>query len=143
MDASLWDKWAAAVGALETCEFRFRSMNRAEIWTALYASDVGKLELLLDTEQPEWRVTLNLPDECGALRVFLSRPVARMRVPASATGKARGKNAKGREGSDGLLGGKWEVCLPVEERLEISLRGRGELVESWEARIGLQLPHFS
>jgi hypothetical protein len=37
-----------------------------------------------------------------------------------------------------LLKGVWELCLPISSPVELSIRGTGDLVDSWRSKLGLQ-----
>lgn len=40
-------------------------------------------------------------------------------------------------GSQSLLDGQWQVCLPAERRFKIKIQGIGNRVPSWNARLGV------
>jgi hypothetical protein len=121
--------WAAYVGAvadaIEDVEFRFRSLKRQAVWCVTYGSAKASLELYLDPAQPEWRLTVRAPPTEGRrsrLRALLAAPVARLSLPAG--------------GSD-LLEGVWDVRVPVQRTVDITLEGQGDLVPSWRADLGI------
>jgi hypothetical protein len=68
----------------------------------------------------------------GPLRTILTRPMARMRVDLAA-----GKKGKKGKMHESLLQGTWEACLPLDQSFELTIQGCGELVDSWESRLGL------
>jgi len=43
---------------------------------------------------------------------------------------------------DGLLGGQWEIAFPATTQVDITIKGVGDLVPSWESKLGLQGPDF-
>ncbi|KAH8110784.1 hypothetical protein DFH11DRAFT_1708434 [Phellopilus nigrolimitatus] len=117
-----WLSWRAAVLRAVSVEQRFVELKRQEIWSATFKSPFGALELLLHPQQPEWRFFAKSDDSEPAnseTRRLLDDPVARMRCVG------------------GLLKGKWEVALPKPSTIKISIKGVGELVPAWQARLGL------
>lgn len=111
-------------------EFRFMSLKRQEIWSANYDAPEARIELLLDPLQPEWRLFAKCPATDGALsfrRKMCEMPLARMRLA----------------GTSDPMEGQWEICLPARYEFKLEIEGKGSLVESWEASIGLQDPKFA
>lgn len=111
-------------------EFRFRSLKRQEIWSVSYDAPEARLELLLDPLEPEWKLFAKAPETDGAKslrRRMCQKPLARMRLADA----------------NDPMEGRWEVCLPVRYSFQIGVEGKGSLVESWEAIIGLQDPRFA
>lgn len=121
-DEALWSAWLAAVSALDAGSFRFTSATRGEDWSVQYASEAGRLELVLRADGAEWLAYAEAPASRGVLRELLLQPVARMRVPASAAG---------------LLDGAWDFCLPRVREVALTIASVGAPVESWQASIGL------
>jgi hypothetical protein len=121
-----WDLWSKAVlDAFSTAEFRFRYMKRQYTWTAVYEAPNATLDLFLQKKTPEWRLTIKCPATepvNSPLRGLLVHPVARLRFDVS--------------GQD-VLGGPWELCIPSRQTFKIDIIGRGELVPSWHASLGL------
>lgn len=119
-----WGLLEDALRPVVGAEFRFHSLKRAQVWTASYESESAKLELVLDPTRAEWRLfakpARTEPGNARA-RQLLARPVARMRP----TGQ-------------GLLAGRWQFCLPIDDTFPIQIEGCGEPVRSWESMIGLQ-----
>ncbi|KAJ3182529.1 hypothetical protein HDU85_002627 [Gaertneriomyces sp. JEL0708] len=128
-DHESWIAWrdtvVHAVG--ETVEFRYRELKRRDIWTVTYEAPSAILELVLDQVQPEWRLFVKSPANeivKSPLRNLLSQPVARMPLDSAQY--------------HDLLSGDWSVRIPALASFQVELRGIGELVPSWEARLGLQ-----
>jgi hypothetical protein len=121
-----WDLWSKAIlDAFGTAEFRFRYMKRHYTWTAVYEAPNATLDLFLQNNTPEWRLTIKCPateSVNSPLRGLLVHPVARLRFDVS--------------GQD-VLGGPWELCIPSRQTFKIDIIGRGELVPSWHASLGL------
>ncbi|EIW68043.1 hypothetical protein TREMEDRAFT_69535 [Tremella mesenterica DSM 1558] len=123
-DWTLWSK--AVLGGVNGAEFRFRYLKRQFTWTAVYEAPNATLDLFLDTKRPEWRLTIKAPASepvNSRLRALVLHPVARLRFDLS--------------GQD-VLCGRWELCLPSQHTIPIDIRGKGELVPSWAASLGLQ-----
>ncbi|KAJ3514723.1 hypothetical protein NLJ89_g2214 [Agrocybe chaxingu] len=119
---SLWKSWMAAVLRATESELRFVELKRQEIWSALYRSPTGLLELSLHPQQPEWRLyahpAANEPTN-AEIRQILQSPVGRLAC------------------TDDLLSGRWQFALPSTGSIPVKIQGVGELVPSWEARLGL------
>jgi hypothetical protein len=101
--------------------------KRQEIWVASYESPDALLELHLHPRQPEWRLYGKAEDSAPAnaeIRQILKAPVGRLRCDGA------------------LLAGFWELALPQFASVPISIQGVGELVPSWEARLGLTEDEF-
>ena len=119
---SRWADWSAAVLRASTSEFRFVELKRQEIWSVIYQSPTGLLELSLHPQQPEWRLyAVPQADEPAnaEIRHILQSPVGRFCC------------------SDDLLKGRWQFALPYMSTMKVKVQGQGELVPSWEARLGL------
>jgi hypothetical protein len=121
-----WDLWSTAVlSAFASAEFRFRYMKRQYTWTAVYEAPNATLDLFLQNKTPEWRLTIKCPATepvNSPLRGLLMHPVARLRF-----------DIKGQD----VLGGPWELCIPSRQTFKIDILGRGELLPSWHASLGL------
>ncbi|KAJ6498346.1 hypothetical protein DFH09DRAFT_336020 [Mycena vulgaris] len=120
--AKLWSAWCHSVLRISQTELRFVEPKRQEIWIASYESPHALLELHLHPQQPEWRLYAKAADSEPAnaeIRQILKAPVGRLRCTGA------------------LLSGHWEVALPVFASVSIGIQGIGELVPSWEARLGL------
>lgn len=121
-----WDMWSGAMRkATMGNELKFKLLKRQEIWSATYDSRFAYVELLLDPQLPEWRLFGKADDDEPAnspIRKMLVQPIGRMRIALDATS---------------LLEGKWELRLPIQSTLKIQIEGQGELLPSWEAKLGL------
>ena len=104
-------------------EFNFRQLVRGEVWVASYRAPGAELSLSLSEKEAVWFLKVDPPPEVGELRKAFERPVARMVL---------------KPGAKDVLDGSWELCMPLEETFDLKVRGVGEEVQSWEARIGLQ-----
>ncbi|CAE6530732.1 unnamed protein product [Rhizoctonia solani] len=108
-------------------ELRFIMLKRQEIWVAVYEAPTARLELHIYPHGPEWRLYGVSASEVasGALeRVVLAQPLARSTVPDNAKNLLDIKN--------------WELAVPEARTFEVTIKGDGELVPSWESRLGLQ-----
>ena len=121
-----WKMWADAVRkATADIELKFHLLKRQEIWSASYESPHARIELLLDQQVPEWRLfgKADTQEPANApIRKLLVQPIARMRIPLDATS---------------LLEGTWELSLPVTTTFTVEIEGVGELLPSWESKLGL------
>ena len=106
-------------------ELRFKGLKLQEIWSAMYESPFAKMELLLDPQVPEWRLFGKANDEEQAnapIRKILTQPTARMRISRNAPS---------------LFDEKWDMCLFISSTFKIQIEGAGQLLPSWEAKLGL------
>ncbi|KAJ7696566.1 hypothetical protein B0H17DRAFT_1053716 [Mycena rosella] len=118
----LWSSWRASVLRISQAELRFVEPKRQDIWVACYESPHALLELHLHPQQPEWRLYAKAEDSEPAnaeIRQILKAPVGRLRCAGA------------------LLSGVWQFALPQFASVPITIQGDGELVPSWEARLGL------
>ncbi|KAG9090322.1 hypothetical protein FS749_000648 [Ceratobasidium sp. UAMH 11750] len=129
-DASKRNIVRRALQSIKDVELRFVTLKRQEIWVAIYEAPVARLELHIYPHGPEWRL-YGVPATSvasGALeRTVLAQPLARCVVGADA--------------EDLLSVSGWEVAIPNTQHLEVKIKGMGEKVPSWEARLGLQGKH--
>ncbi|KAJ7043711.1 hypothetical protein C8F04DRAFT_1218730 [Mycena alexandri] len=123
----VWSAWCDSVKRISGTELRFVEPKRQDIWIASYESPHALLELHLHPKQPEWRLYAKADDSEPAkaeIRQILKAPVGRLRCVGA------------------LLAGAWELALPQSASVSVSIQGVGELVPSWEARLGLTEDHF-
>lgn len=141
-EEAFWPKWRNAVAEATSYEFRFVELKRQEVWTAVYRSPMGSLELALHPKQPEWRLFARAKDSEPAssdLRKVLESTAAARLVCKRDTSGVEKPGA-------GLLEGQWEFALPHRTDLKFTIVGvesedeetRPSLVPSWEAKLGLQ-----
>ncbi|WVQ62591.1 uncharacterized protein L199_000733 [Kwoniella botswanensis] len=127
VDEKDWKLWTKAViEGVEDAEFRFRYLKRQYIWTAVYEAPNATLDLFLEGQAPEWRLTIKAPatePNNSRLRALLLHPVARLRF-----------DIKGQD----VLCGPWQLCVPSQQSFQIEVNGKGELVPTWQASLGLQ-----
>ncbi|TFK39834.1 hypothetical protein BDQ12DRAFT_513516 [Crucibulum laeve] len=117
-----WSSWSAAVLRAIGSELRFVELKRQEIWSAVYQSPFGSLELSLHPQQPEWRLYAypEASEPANAeIRQILASPVGRFTC------------------SGDILSGHWDFAMPEPTSIQVAIQGVGSLVPSWEARIGL------
>jgi hypothetical protein len=122
-----WKFWTKAVlRGIRDAEFRFRYLKRGYVWTAVYEAPEASLDLCLHPQHPEWRLTIKSPiaePVSSRLRALLLHPVARLRFDIT--------------GQD-VLCGPWELCVPSRMNFKVTIRGKGGLVPTWHAGLGLQ-----
>lgn len=127
VDDKQWATWSEAVmkGIENGAEFRFRRMKRQNTWMASYEAPHAFLDLFLDHRHPEWHLTIKAPDSAAVkseIRAMLAHPVARLQCDI--------------EGSD-FLSGNWELCIPTQNSIQLTITGKGEVIPSWQADLGL------
>ncbi|EPS37854.1 hypothetical protein H072_8336 [Dactylellina haptotyla CBS 200.50] len=123
-----WSLWMQHAIPAISSTFTFKTMKRQEIWIVEYESAYGKLHLLLDPEQIEWRFFVKIDwmaEEWKELRGMFANPVAQMVVGHS------GKS---------LLNGSWRIGVPGVLSIDVQVEGSGELVDSWEKSVGIAEP---
>ena len=145
-EEAFWPKWRNAVAEATNSEFRFVELKRQEVWSAVYRSPMGSLELALHPKQPEWRLFARAKDSESASsnlrKVLESTAVARLICKRDTSGVAKP--------GAGLLEGQWEFALPHRTDLRLTIAGvesedeetRPSLVPSWESKLGLQADEF-
>ena len=122
-----WSAWRSAVSEAAKLELRFVETKRQEIWSATYESDKARLELYLHSGRPEWYFFAKPESSEPAnaeIRKILLLPAARLVC------------------EDALLKGQWEFALPHTMKVNIMIKGVGELVPSWQTKLGLQLDQY-
>ncbi|KAJ4466088.1 hypothetical protein C8J55DRAFT_565810 [Lentinula edodes] len=123
LNGKLWKEWCTAVLVASSSDLRYVELKRQEVWSAIFRSPHGSLELHLDPHQPEWRFFAKPNDDEPAnaqIRQILDNPVGRLICQGS------------------LLSGQWAFALPKSTEVDITMKGSGSLVPAWESRLGLQ-----
>lgn len=145
-EEAFWPKWRNAVAEATNSEFRFVELKRQEVWSAVYRSPMGSLELALHPKQPEWRLFARAKDSEPASsdlrKVLEGAAVARLICKRDTSGAAKP--------GAGLLEGQWEFALPHRTDLKLTITGVESedeetcptLVPSWESKLGLQADEF-
>ena len=145
-EEAFWPKWRNAVAEATNSEFRFVELKRQEVWSAVYRSPMGSLELALHPKQPEWRLFARAKDSEPASsdlrKVLEGAAVARLICKRDTSGAAKP--------GAGLLEGQWEFALPHRTDLKLTIAGVESedeetcptLVPSWESKLGLQADEF-
>ncbi|KAJ3321351.1 hypothetical protein HDU76_014120 [Blyttiomyces sp. JEL0837] len=131
-DREVLMEWAKIAGKVfeDGVEVRISSVRRGDIWRVNFEAAEALFVLKLDTQCTVWMVYARPPRGAKKqLRDILTRPVARMVV-----------DLKNRESDAGqvLLNGKWSIFVPVKSTVDLSITGMGDLVECWQARVGLE-----
>lgn len=139
VEAALWDEWAMVVsklcGSVAPPIFRFARLDRTVYWSARFeAQSGGRLECRISGSGATWLLFAETPLEGGLLRSILERPIARMKCPRPSKGNCRNFN---------LIDGHWEVCLPANPPVSLSIEPVGPDVPSWRSRLGLKGPFES
>ncbi|KAJ3235803.1 hypothetical protein HDU81_000159 [Chytriomyces hyalinus] len=136
VDDDLFKSWANIVSAAlapknSESEFRFSGLKRQELWTVHYIGAHARLVLSLEARQPGWSLYLEIPKGTPpALREILERPVARMKMDV--------QTLSGKPLEEGFTAGEWEIFLPALYKFKVCITGQGQLIDSWEARLGLE-----
>ena len=145
-EEEFWPRWRNAVVEATNSEFRFVELKRQEVWSAVYRSPMGSLELALHPKQPEWRLFARAKDSEPAnsdlRKVLEGTAVARLICKRDTSGVTKP--------GAGLLEGQWEFALPHRTDLKLTIVGvesedeeaRPSLVPSWEMKLGLQGDEF-
>jgi len=145
-EEEFWPRWRNSVVEATNSEFRFVELKRQEVWSAVYRSPMGSLELALHPKQPEWRLFARAKDSEPAnsdlRKVLEGTAVARLICKGDTSGVTKP--------GAGLLEGRWEFALPHRTNLKFTIAGvesedeeaRPSLVPSWELKLGLQGDEF-
>lgn len=116
-------KYTDVVRAAFADEVQFFDIVRVERWTVIYEGEHCSLHLSITHDVCQWLVFGKPPRTSAArclLREVLAKPIARMTTT-----------------SQSLLDGQWEICAPLSTGLWLEVSGRGEQVQSHQARCGL------
>ncbi len=119
-------------------EYRYQSVMRSHRWLVTYNAVHSRLELVFDKEEVYWLLygkageseAVNSP-----VRALLDQPLARLTV--------RGRKLRG--GiimAKNVLEGFWEIRLPANITFPIVVTPQGEMTDSWEKKLGLQVEKF-
>lgn len=126
INLDIWNIWSRAVlTGLDDAEFHYRNADRQHLWTVTYEAAQAHLRLTLQSDRLVWLLYCKAPaqDNVNSVRrKLLSQPVARMVVQQDARS---------------VLDGEWSVLLPTQHHAEITIEGKGDLVPTWEARLGI------
>lgn len=117
--------WKAAVAQADGAELHFKTLDRGQHWKATYESSTAILRVTIRSDSIVYMLHVKpakTDTGASARRRLLAAPAARMIVSS---------NAKS------VTDGKWELRLPGIQSFSVGLTGQGELVPSWEARLGL------
>ena len=103
-----------------------RQIHRSDCWKVRYESSISRLELIVGGHALQWELFVkpvpSLPSKSPERSIF-KRPVART---VSATSFAN------------LLGSRWELLVPLPQRMKITISGVGNLISSWKTDLGLE-----
>ena len=133
-----WKLFSEAILLAFKQEFRYESIKRSDCWKITYVAMHSRLELVFDGEDVYW-LLYGKPDQSepgnSPVRKLLSLPLARMTV--------RGKSMGGElMVAESMLQGSWEIRLPLNCQFAITVTPQGQLVDSWEKKLGLQGKDF-
>ncbi|KAJ3136566.1 hypothetical protein HK100_001549 [Physocladia obscura] len=126
INSDIFNSWAIIVSkALTGCtEFRYSALKRQEVWTIFYTSRDARLVLSLDPKNPCWQIYVNTPKGTSlAVREALQQPIAQMQLDSS---------------SDTFFEESWAIFYPANFDFKVAITGKGALIDSWEAKLGLE-----
>ncbi|KAK6505099.1 hypothetical protein TWF481_007021 [Arthrobotrys musiformis] len=126
-----WDIYKQYLLKALSSTFTFSSMKRKEVWVAKYDSSLGRLDLLMGSQQFEWRLFVKADrssNDFKELRRLFTPHVAHMIVDDS-------KNS--------FFEGTWRIGVPGTAHIDVEVEGVGEKVDSWERSLGLKDPAFT
>jgi SNF2 family DNA or RNA helicase len=133
INPDLWGDWKDSVrSALVTdtshpVEFRFTELKRSHEWTAMYESQsMARLEVKISKRGVVWLLFAKPPTRQCLLRKILDRPIARLLVSPFL------------DGTFSISAGKWQVCIPLTQIINVTIAGVGEQLPSWRSRLGLK-----
>ncbi|KEQ72090.1 hypothetical protein M436DRAFT_10011, partial [Aureobasidium namibiae CBS 147.97] len=121
----LKQKFLDAVRNVLRDPFAFKTFRRAVSWAIVYESSLARLELVLGVHVSCWNLYAK-PDQAlsgeDEVRKFFEEPIATSRVEENA-----------------FFGEKWQWRIPQQDSsFELLVRGCGQQVPSWTARLALQ-----
>ncbi|PRP86950.1 DNA repair protein rad8, partial [Planoprotostelium fungivorum] len=124
-ESKMWKPFSTAFLRGVRSELYFSGLKRQDFWIATYKSPQAIMELILHPLRPEWRF-YGIPEASepanSPVRKLLSQPAARSLCKET------------------LFDGKWQIAFPIQSNVRMHVRGVGEMVPAWEARLGLQEP---
>ena len=133
-----WKLFSEAILLAMEQEYRYESIKRSHCWRIIYNSANARLELVFHREGLYW-LLYGKPGEHetgdSRVRKLLGLPLARLTVRGKTM---RGKTVTGKT----ILDGSWEIHLPVQHALQITITPQGEFTDSWEKKLGLQGESF-
>ena len=124
-ESELLTGYFGLIREIEGVVFTLSTFRRTHCLTVTYRTERGRLELVLDDFQAEWRLFITSPDSLAAndwLRQTLRQPVARSLV------------------SDSLFGNHWSWRVPTATQLGAKISGHGARVPTWWSR--MEMPDF-
>ena len=122
IDHGIWNLIKPAIESALSSEVYFRHIRRADDWQVVYDSSESKIVLVISEMKVEWLVYVNVDREplSSRHRRYLEQfPIARMQAQNS------------------LTQGIWSFWLPKERGIAAIIKGKGQLVKSYEAICGL------
>lgn len=133
-----WKIFSEAILLAFKEEFRFESSKRSHCWKVSYNATHSRLELVFDQEEIYWllygKPGLSEPGNSPVRKLF-RLPLARLTV--------RGTTMRGEViTAESMLQGSWEIRLPMTHNFAITVTPQGQLVDSWEKKLGLQGNNF-
>lgn len=137
IEPDLWKQWVELVrnsiftSELEPVEFRFTSLVRTQIWTAIFSShSAGHLEARISKRGICWYLFSKPHFKEGELKTILEHPIARLHIAYTKESSSLT--------SFSLFAGKWELCLPMKPVVTLCIEGLGSVVPSWCNILGLK-----
>ena len=121
-----WTVWMEAMKTISNADLLFRGMKRTNVWRVFYAcasEDQVRFELRISGKTAEWLVHVDPSIKKGMPHEMFLRPLMRMQLDATAKS---------------VLDGSWEVFTPERASFDITVRGQGELDDSWQIKLGMQ-----
>ena len=122
-----WAVWMQAMKTISDADLLFRGMKRTNVWRVFYScasEDQVRFELRISEKNAEWLVHVDPSIKKGMPHDMFLRPLMRMQLDAKAKS---------------VLDGIWEVFTPERSNFDITVRGQGELDDSWQTKLGMQM----
>ncbi|KAI4715878.1 hypothetical protein E4T48_07929 [Aureobasidium sp. EXF-10727] len=119
-------KYTTAVREALEHAFTFKAFRRTSSWIIIYESSFARLELVLGEQTCQWKLYAKPGDELSGddeIRKFFEEPIATAQVT-----------------EDAFFGNDWRWRLLQDSKTsssQLTIRGQGERVPSWAARLGL------
>ncbi|RAL15255.1 putative SNF2 family helicase [Aspergillus homomorphus CBS 101889] len=126
--SQVWSLFWEVIDSSINGELSLLDIERRDVWVAQYEGHESRLDLVISEGGVEWLLYALPPCQKPSLsliREILSKPIARLRPE---------------HGS--LLGGEWEVCLPISLKSCFNVCGSGHRIKSYEVNCGHQDPKF-
>ena len=130
--SSDWSIVKQAAILMNEAEFRFSFVKRTHWLTVIYMAPGARLELMIHRDRVRcFLYGVPDPNEPGNSRVrqLLKYPIARKTIHSG--------DILGTVRENDEFDTQWQFCIPTTHSFDLTIKGKGRKVASWQAKIGL------